>query len=155
MNADPQRGPFTGRSEVDEYLSHDEIACLICGRRFRTLARHVRITHNLSCDQYRKMFAIPAGCGLVCAPLRKQAADQTRQRHLSGKLSPDLLAASQAARQAGRGERVAWELLEQSRRAAAIEREIIPDGGLRRDGRDAVRARETQRRRRAAVKSRE
>lgn len=140
--------PFTSRAEVDEYLSGEDIECLICGRRFLILSgKHLK-SHGVTSSEYRQMFCIPAGRGLAGAIYRAQRSEIARNLHATGRIKSDPVAASAAARHSGRGHRVPWDIAEQSSRAAKIYHPQIPPGGKRANGRDADNAREYQRKRR-------
>lgn len=54
--------PFSKR-EIDEYFSNDLIQCLICGKSYRRLARHL-ILHDLVEDEYRDLYGLPYRTGL-------------------------------------------------------------------------------------------
>ena len=43
----------------------DTITCHLCGRAFRSLARHIRRAHGLSAAAYRERFGLTARTGLV------------------------------------------------------------------------------------------
>ncbi len=59
---------FKTRKEVDAYLGGNTIKCLICGRRMQALNRHIRISHNVTADEYREMLGLPWSRGL-CSSL--------------------------------------------------------------------------------------
>lgn len=138
--------PFASRADIDDYLSGEDIECLLCGRRFLILSgKHLKSIHGVTSNEYRKMFCIPAGCGLAGSTYRRQRTEIARNLHNTGRINANPKAASDAARDSGRGQRVEWELTEQAERAAKIYHPQIPHGGKRADGRDALRAREYQR----------
>jgi predicted transcriptional regulator len=62
--------PFQTMKEVDDYLSGDSIACLVCGQRFPFLHRSHLQSHGLSHDEYRMRFGIPFTRSLTSAPFR-------------------------------------------------------------------------------------
>ncbi|QEE85956.1 MucR family transcriptional regulator [Acetobacter oryzoeni] len=138
--------PFASRADVDAYLNGEDIECLLCGRRFLILSgKHLKSIHGVTSNEYRKMFCIPAGRGLAGSIYRKQRSDIARNLHNTGRINANPKVASDAARASGRGQRVAWDISEQAERAAKIDRPQIPPGSKRADGRDALRAREYQR----------
>ncbi|WP_323041163.1 MucR family transcriptional regulator [Gemmobacter sp.] len=130
------------------------IACLECGRRLSQLASHISRVHGMTGQEYRQRHGLPAGYSLASAAYRATQAGITARRIADGSLRPDPLAASEAARSAGRGQRTAEDLARQAEIARAIPRAQLPPGAKRADGRDADRAREAQRRRRAALRER-
>lgn len=138
--------PFASRTGVDAYLNGEDIECLLCGRRFLILSgKHLKSIHGISSAEYRKMFCIPAGRALAGSIYRQQRSEIAHNLHVSGRINANPQMASDAARDSGRGQRVAWDLAEQGERAAKIDHPQIPSGGKRADGRDALRAREYQR----------
>lgn len=133
----------------EDRVTDDFIICLECGKRLRSIGTHLRTANDLSAQEYRERHDLPVRYRLASSDLRAAQSERTRQMIADGSLNNDPLAASEAARHAGRGRRTAADLAEQAERAKRIPHETIPDGGKRADGRDAVRAREAQRRRRA------
>jgi predicted transcriptional regulator len=59
---------FQTMQEVEDYLSGPDIMCLICGRRFQRLNRHVQHAHDIRPDEYKFEFGIPYSRGLVSLP---------------------------------------------------------------------------------------
>ena len=144
--------PFVSRAEVDAYLSGDQIECLLCGGSFRVLTgKHLRRVHGISSAEYREMFAIPSGRGLCCQAYGATRSEILQKLRDRGGLDCDPAAASEAAKNAGRGVRVSWDIEEQARRAEKLERRQIEPGGNRADGRDADHARQYQRAYRAQI----
>ena len=43
----------------------DKVFCMVCGKGFTTLKKHLAISHNLAPKDYRKKFNIPAKTALV------------------------------------------------------------------------------------------
>src|SRR6266852_6403892 len=58
---------FKTRRDVERYFSGDTIECLICGRHFKRLQRHLTAKHGLSADDYKKQFGLPWTRGLTSA----------------------------------------------------------------------------------------
>lgn len=144
---------FTSKAQVEKYLSHDEIECLECGRRFEFLPAHIKRAHGLSAAEYREKFNLPAG-----TPLAGRAYRDMHRRKLaalvnSGRLTYEHLpTAVEAAREAVRAPRTDFDLAAQTEHAKNIRRKQLPPGARRADGRDADRAREYQREYRARRK---
>jgi predicted transcriptional regulator len=61
----PRCEPFKTRTEIEEYVSADEIECLLCGRAFKNLGIHLKRIHQMYPDDYRYRYNIPAHFGLV------------------------------------------------------------------------------------------
>jgi len=56
---------FKTKEEIDEYLSHEKITCLECGKEFFQLGNHLIQTHFMSVDEYRDKYGLPYSRGLV------------------------------------------------------------------------------------------
>jgi ROS/MUCR transcriptional regulator protein len=137
---------FESMQQVEEYLDHDELECLECGRTFTFLARHVIFTHGLSAAEYRQCHNLPAETPLAGKTYRERHRAKMHRLIAEGIVTHDHLDEAHAkARTAGRGKRASFDLEEQAARASRIPHEVIPAGGTRADGRDALRAREYQR----------
>lgn len=61
----PRLTKFTSPQEVYEYLGQDEIDCLLCGRRFGSLAAHLSRIHRMTSDDYRERYGLPYRKGLT------------------------------------------------------------------------------------------
>jgi hypothetical protein len=59
--------PAETRRDIERYFSGDTIECLICGRHFKRLQRHLAAKHGLSADDYKKQFGLPWTRGLTSA----------------------------------------------------------------------------------------
>jgi predicted transcriptional regulator len=59
--------PFQTKEQVQAYLSGDAITCLICGVSLQKLPKHLRVSHGVSSDDYRRRFNIPFTRALMCA----------------------------------------------------------------------------------------
>ncbi|MEL7628716.1 MucR family transcriptional regulator [Pectobacterium aroidearum] len=114
---------INSRAELDEYLNHDKIECLECGKRFSFLASHLRKTHGMTADEYREKFNIPVSAPLAGLSYREAHRDKLNKMIQSGTLDySHLPAAEKAARQAGRGKRRDFDLAEQAERAIPIHK---------------------------------
>ena len=127
----------------------DLIQCLECGRWFPSIGSHLHRIHGMTAREYRERHDLPKSHKLAGRAIREAQSVQTRRMIADGTMNNDPGAASEAARNAGRGYRTRADLAAQAEIARAIPHATIPNGGKRADGRDAVKAREAQRRRRA------
>lgn len=75
----PRCEPFKTRSEIDEYVSGDEIECLLCGRAFKNLGIHLKRIHQMYADDYRFRYNIPAHYGLVGKSTSDRMRDNSSQ----------------------------------------------------------------------------
>lgn len=56
---------FTTKEEIEEYFSHDKIQCLECGKWYRALNTHLRLSHEITVDDYRDKYGLPYQRGLL------------------------------------------------------------------------------------------
>ena len=54
--------PFS-KAEIEQYFSGDRIQCLVCGKHYRRLGRHLQV-HDLTEDEYRELYGLPWRRGL-------------------------------------------------------------------------------------------
>ena len=66
---------FRTLADVDEYLSGDRVECLVCGRSFRNLTKHLQMLHSVDPREYRIQHGIPLSRGLVGATTRAMHAN--------------------------------------------------------------------------------
>ena len=71
----------------------DKIYCMICGKGFKTLSRHLKTAHEMSATEYRKQFDIPRSQSLAA----KNYSESRRQMAVDRGLA-DNLAKARAAR---------------------------------------------------------
>ena len=71
----------------------DNIYCMICGKGFKTLSRHLKTSHEMSASEYRKQFDIPRSQSLAA----KNYSDKRRQMAIDRGLG-EKLAKARAAR---------------------------------------------------------
>ncbi|MBW2512907.1 MAG: MucR family transcriptional regulator [Deltaproteobacteria bacterium] len=75
----------------------DNIYCMICGKGFKTLSRHLKTSHQMSASEYRKQFDIPRSQSLAA----KNYSDKRRQMAIDRGLG-EKLAKARAARGKGK-----------------------------------------------------
>lgn len=64
---------------ISKSVTHDFIVCLEDGKQFRSLRRHLRQEHNMTVDEYRAKWGLPAHYELVApgySDVRKALAKQ-------------------------------------------------------------------------------
>lgn len=71
----------------------DKIYCMICGKGFKTLSRHLKTSHEMTASEYRKQFDIPRSQSLAA----KSYSESRRQMAVDRGLA-DNLAKARAAR---------------------------------------------------------
>lgn len=144
---------INNRSELDEYLAHDKIECLECGKFFSFLPNHIIKIHRMSVSVYRDKFNIPAMAPLAGVLYRQKHREKLQRIVDEGKINySHLSTATKLAIGSERTQRRDFDLVEQSERASNIEHDTLPAGAKRADGKDAVKTREYQRSHRAMKK---
>lgn len=73
-------------------FGNKQITCMICGKAFTTLARHLKTAHDLKPGEYRKQFGIPAGTALAA----KDYSESRRQMAIDKDLGAGLAKARAA-----------------------------------------------------------
>ena len=71
----------------------DKVYCMICGKGFKTLSRHLKSSHDMSAKDYRKQFDIPNSQSLAA----KNYSESRRQMAVDRGLA-DNLAKARAAK---------------------------------------------------------
>ena len=69
--------PATPAVPLNAAFGSEKIFCMVCGKGFTTLKRHLTVSHDLTAKEYRKKFGIPAGTVLAAkdySATRKQMA---------------------------------------------------------------------------------
>lgn len=144
---------INSKSEVEEYLNHEKIECLNCGKRFSFLPVHINRVHQLTASEYRALHNLPAGTPLAGLSYRAKHSEKIRKMILENILTHDHLpTAVNNAIGAERAKRKNYDLENQALLAKKIPRPELPAGAKRADGRDADKAREYQREYRAKRK---
>lgn len=80
----PCERPFETTQEVKEYLSGDTIVCLLCGKRYKMLCKHLIYMHNIDVNTYREKYAIPWTYGLSASAVKERIIAAQRARYISG-----------------------------------------------------------------------
>jgi predicted transcriptional regulator len=80
----------------------DHITCLLCGRKQKTMKRHLQVAHGMNPDQYRAEFDLPKAYPMVAPEYSQRRGDLARRIGLGRK--PDHIPAlsTRSARSAGR-----------------------------------------------------
>lgn len=79
--------PFETLGEINRYFDSNKIACLLCGRRFLRLGYHLRNSHRVPPDQYRKQFGLPWSRGLTSRRSRQQSGWTEKRKDAARKLA--------------------------------------------------------------------
>lgn len=67
----PVLDPFSNIEEVKSYLSGEFITCLLCGKEYRDIGKHLRL-HSMSVDEYKEKYKIPWSFSLASAITRER-----------------------------------------------------------------------------------
>jgi predicted transcriptional regulator len=72
-------------TEVVAYFNADPMPCLICGRGFQLLGRHIAVMHGMLVEEYCEGFGIPfvwkGHTGLATMAQRQQMSDNRTDDH--------------------------------------------------------------------------
>ncbi len=84
--------PAGGRSlqpvmPPDKAVGKDAITCLVCGKSFKTLKRHLKNSHDMSPQDYRQAFGLDKSYPLVAPNLSEQRAKVAKERGLGERLA--------------------------------------------------------------------
>ena len=93
-SVEEESGPAITRKKA---FGKDSIYCMICGKGFKTLSRHLKTSHQMSASEYRKQFDIPRSQSLAA----KNYSDKRRQMAIDRGLG-EKLAKARAARGKGK-----------------------------------------------------
>jgi len=93
-NVEEESVPAVTRKKA---FGKDSIFCMICGKGFKTLSRHLKTSHQMSASEYRKQFDIPRSQSLAA----KNYSDKRRQMAIDRGLG-EKLAKARAARGKGK-----------------------------------------------------
>ncbi len=85
-----EESPAVSRKKA---FGKDKIFCMICGKGFKTLSRHLKTAHEMSASEYRKQFDIPRTQSLAARNYSESRRQMAVERGLA-----DNLAKARAAR---------------------------------------------------------
>ncbi len=89
----PEQEEETPAVSKKKAFGKDKIYCMICGKGFKTLSRHLKTSHDMSANEYRQQFDIPRSQSLAA----KNYSESRRQMAVDRGLA-DNLAKARAAR---------------------------------------------------------
>ncbi|MBB4198311.1 MucR family transcriptional regulator [Rhodoblastus sphagnicola] len=70
---------------VKKSISSDALTCLCCGKRFKSLKRHLQSEHNLSPDEYRAAFGLKSDYPIVAPDYSAQRSSLAKSAGLGRK----------------------------------------------------------------------
>ena len=70
---------FTSKEQTDAYYNGDRIQCLICGKWYKSLGKHVYTKHKITAKNYKIKFGLPRSRGLCsCKTFDKHSVHAVR-----------------------------------------------------------------------------
>lgn len=85
----------------------DYIVCMECGKRQKTLKRHLQSAHGMSPDQYRQDYGLPASYPMVAPNYSQQRQEMAKAIGLGRKRSEESSEPAKPAGRRGRGSKAA------------------------------------------------
>lgn len=74
--------PFKSLDDVEAHVGGEKVVCLMCGKEYENVLRHVSATHGLDGSEYRHRFNIPAKYSLAGSRLSElRSAVARRPEH--------------------------------------------------------------------------
>ena len=70
---------------IQQSIARDSVACLECGKRFRTLKRHLEREHGMTVESYRARWELPASYSLTAPDYAELRAEVARKSGLGRK----------------------------------------------------------------------
>lgn len=93
--AEPEPAPQEPAVSVRKSVSADFIVCLDCGKKFKSLKRHLRTDHSLTPQEYRAKWALKADYPMV-APSYAEARSALAKTMGLGRKAPEAAAPEKA-----------------------------------------------------------
>ena len=90
---------------VKASVKPDHITCLLCGRRQKTMKRHLQVAHQLSPEQYRAQFDLPRSYPMVAPEYSQRRGDMARRIGLGRKPDERTVPAQRPRRKTGKPRR--------------------------------------------------
>lgn len=100
--AEPVEEPRTPAVSIRASVKPHAITCLECGAKLKMLKRHLTAEHNLTPDEYRARWALPADYPLVSAEYSIKRSDLAVQSGLGRKPAQAVAAKAAAPAKASR-----------------------------------------------------
>ncbi len=80
----PEGVPAVSRKKA---FGKEKIFCMICGKGFKTLSRHLKTSHEMTASEYRKQFDIPRSQSLASKNYSESRRQMAVDRDLAGNLA--------------------------------------------------------------------
>jgi len=72
---------------VNKAFGADKVVCLVCGKAFTTLKKHIAVSHQMTPKEYRKAFGIPSKTPLVARKYSEAKRKIAQEKGLAAKLA--------------------------------------------------------------------
>ena len=82
---EPQPEPRNPAVPIRRSVTRNYVVCLECGRRARTLRRHIRVRHSVSIDEYKRRWGLPSDHALIAPAYSERRAGIAK--HMRGRPS--------------------------------------------------------------------
>ncbi len=93
--AETEEAPAAPAVSRKKAFGKDKVICMICGKEMKTLARHLKTSHDMKPGEYRKQFDIPR-----TQPLAARAYSESRRQMAVDRGLGENLAKARAAKKA-------------------------------------------------------
>jgi predicted transcriptional regulator len=94
--------PWQPAVPVKRSVTPEAVICLCCGRRFKSLKRHLQTTHQLSPREYRATFGLKSDYPIVAPNYAAQRSDLAKSLGLGRKVGVKVAAKKAAAKRASK-----------------------------------------------------
>lgn len=82
--SEQEQAPAVSRKKA---FGRDKVYCMICGKGFKTLSRHLKTSHEMTASDYRKQFDIPRSQSLAAKNYSEKRRQMAIDRGLGEKLA--------------------------------------------------------------------
>ena len=82
---------FKNYEEYKQYFVGDRIICLLCGKHYRSLGNHLRVSHETTVEDYKKKYGILWRKSLICNEYYEIRSKEAKKTIANGKLIPQTL----------------------------------------------------------------
>ncbi|MBE0603688.1 MAG: MucR family transcriptional regulator [Deltaproteobacteria bacterium] len=72
---------------INKAFGADKVYCLVCGKAFTTLKKHIAVSHQMTPKDYRKTFGIPSKTPLVARKYSEAKKKIAQEKGLAKKLA--------------------------------------------------------------------
>lgn len=72
---------------INKAFGADKVYCLVCGKPFTTLKKHIAVSHQMTPKDYRKAFGIPSKTPLVARKYSEAKKKIAQEKGLAKKLA--------------------------------------------------------------------